>query len=179
MRCPSCNGTGRNRVVDSRESREGRAVRRRRECADCETRFTTYEYVAERTPQVSKRSGSAEDFSRDKLIKGMRAACAKRPVSPVQLESIADAVEDRVSGTMGNEISSGEIGELVMDRLRALDHVADVRFASVYRNFQDAEEFERIAEEMIRVRRREAMTRNQSELTLTPLGSVDPSPDEG
>lgn len=165
MRCPACDSD--SRVVDSRESREGKAVRRRRECAECGGRFTTYEFVAERTPQVLKRSGAAEDFDRDKLLRGVRVACAKRPVSPARLEEIADAVEDLISGRAELEIATEEIGAIVMSRLRSLDRVAYVRFASVYRNFQDAEEFEEIVEEIARVRRREAATRNQSELPLT------------
>lgn len=142
-------------------------MRRRRECSACGERFTTYEYLAERAPRVAKRSGPVEDFDRDKLLAGMRAACAKRPVSEAELEAVADAVEEAVSGRPSLEITSAEIGKLVMARLGALDHVAYVRFASVHRNFQDAEAFEEIAGEVARVRRREAVARNQSELLLT------------
>lgn len=172
VRCPRCDGRD-NRVVDSRDSRGGRAVRRRRECADCEHRFTTYEYLAERTPQVLKRSGAAEDFDRVKLLRGVQVACAKRPVSPSDMEQLADDIEDRVSRKANPELSSREIGAMVMGGLRALDRVAYVRFASVYRNFQGTGEFEEIVGEMARDLRREAVAHNQAELPLTP--STDPS----
>lgn len=140
MRCPYCGHT-KNRVVDSRTSREGRAVRRRRECQDCGARFTTYEVVEERPLSVRKRDGSYEPYERSKLIRGIQVACTKRPVTLKQIEEIADAVEESLERSESGEVESWQIGEQVMDRLRDLDQVAFVRFASVYTNFQDPEEY--------------------------------------
>src|SRR5690606_35175826 len=128
MRCPECDATE-NRVVDTRTSRGGRAVRRRRECAVCGARFTTYEYVEQRPIQVLKRSGASEDFDRAKLLRSIQTACAKRPISAAQIEALAEAIEDRISRQAGVEVPSARIGELVMDALRPLDRVAYVRFA--------------------------------------------------
>ena len=163
MRCPECDATD-NRVVDTRASRGGRAVRRRRECTVCGTRFTTYEYVEERPIQVLKRSGSVEDFDRGKLLAGVRTACAKRPVSASEMEALADEIEDAVSRYAGVEVPSEKLGEMVMERLRSLDRVAFVRYASVYRNFQDAGEFQEIVDEMAARQDREAVRRSQVEL---------------
>ena len=140
MRCRYCGQTE-NRVVDSRTSREGRAVRRRRECQSCERRFTTYEAVEDRPLAVRKRDGSSEPYERGKLIRGVQVACAKRPVSREQVQGIADAIEEALERSESGEVESWRIGELVMERLRELDQVAYVRFASVYRNFQDTEEY--------------------------------------
>jgi transcriptional repressor NrdR len=140
MRCPYCGHT-KNRVVDSRTSREGRAVRRRRECESCDARFTTYEVVEERPLAVKKRDGSSEPFDRSKLIRGIQFACTKRPVTLRQIEGIADAIEESLERSESGEVESWQIGELVMQHLRHLDQVAYVRFASVYTNFQDPEEF--------------------------------------
>ena len=165
MRCPQCDGTE-NRVVDTRTSRGGRAVRRRRECLGCGERFTTYEYVEARPIQVLKRDGSAEEFDRDKLTRSLRIACAKRPVSASEIEALADGIEDELSRHAGVEIASSLVGELVMDRLKPLDRVAYVRFASVYRNFQDIEEFQDFVDDLNTRQRLEAQAREQAELGL-------------
>lgn len=165
MRCPECDATE-NRVVDTRTSRGGRAVRRRRECLVCETRFTTYEYVEERPIQVLKRGGSAEEFDRAKLLRSLTIACAKRPVSAATMERIAEGVEEVVARTAGVEVPSERIGELIMDALRPLDRVAYVRYASVYRNFQDIGEFQEFVDELTLRQQRELQARNQVELPL-------------
>lgn len=163
MRCPDCDATD-NRVVDTRASRGGRAVRRRRECTVCGARFTTYEYVEERPIQVLKRSGNVEDFDRGKLLTAVRTACAKRPVSASAMEALVDDIEDALSRYAGVEVPSVKLGELVMERLRGLDRVAYVRFASVYRNFQDAGEFQEFVDEMTQRQEREALRKIQEEL---------------
>jgi transcriptional repressor NrdR len=163
VRCPECDATD-NRVVDTRASRGGRAVRRRRECTVCGARFTTYEYVEERPIQVLKRSGAVEDFDRVKLLASVKVACAKRPVSASAMERVADEVEDALSRYAGVEVPSVKLGEMVMDRLRGLDRVAFVRYASVYRNFQDAGEFQEFVDEMRQRQEREALHRIQEEL---------------
>jgi transcriptional repressor NrdR len=167
MRCPECDAPE-NRVVDTRTSRRGRAVRRRRQCAVCGARFTTYEYVEERPVQVLKRSGSAEEFDREKLLRGIRIACAKRPVSASEIEAIVDALEDELSSQVGLEVSSTYIGAQVMDALRPLDRVAYVRYASVYRNFQDIGEFQEVVQELTARQTRDFQALSQVEL---PLGS--------
>ena len=171
MRCPGCDSDA-HRVVDTRSSRGGRAVRRRRHCESCQRRFTTYEYVEERPVRVLKRDGSAEDFDRSKLRHSLEVACAKRPVSPAAVEGIVEEVEDDMGRQAGVEVPSHRIGALVMERLKPLDRVAYVRFASVYRNFQDADEFEEFVHEMNVRGKREAQARSQVELPLTgPQGS--------
>jgi transcriptional repressor NrdR len=165
MRCPECDATE-NRVVDTRASRGGRAVRRRRECTVCGSRFTTYEYVEERPVQVLKRSGAVEEFDRGKLLQSVRVACAKRPVSASQMEELVDAIEDELSREAGVEIPTVRLGAMVMDLLRPLDRVAYVRFASVYRNFQDAGEFQDFVDEMAAAQEREELRRTQVELPL-------------
>jgi transcriptional repressor NrdR len=165
MRCPECDATE-NRVVDTRASRGGRAVRRRRECTVCGARFTTYEYVEERPIQVLKRSGAVEGFDRGKLLDSIRVACAKRPVSASAMERLVDEIEDDLSRDAGLEVPSIRLGALVMDRLRPIDRVAYVRFASVYRNFQDAGEFQEFVDEMAAAQEREELRRNQVELPL-------------
>ena len=163
MRCPECDSSE-NRVVDTRTSRGGQAVRRRRECTECGSRFTTYEYVEERPVQVLKRGGSSEEFDRVKLVRAVQTACAKRPVSLSQVEAIVDQVVDVLSRQAGVEVRSGLIGEMVMDRLKPLDRVAYVRFASVYRDFQDEDEFQEFVDEMKERGRREQMREHQPEL---------------
>jgi len=165
MRCPECDATE-NRVVDTRASRGGRAVRRRRECAVCGARFTTYEYVEERPIQVLKRSGAVEPFDRGKLLDSVRLACAKRPVSASQMEQLVDRIEDELSREAALGVPSVRLGARVMDLLRPLDRVAYVRFASVYRNFQDAGEFQEFVDEMAAAQAREELSRNQVELPL-------------
>ena len=140
MRCPYC-GSLEDRVVDSRSSREGRAVRRRRECTSCRKRFTTFEYVEDVSFSVIKSDGRREPFERQKLLNGIRIACTKRPVSIAQIEAIVDEIESEVYTLQEREVSTKQIGELVMDKLRKLDEVAYVRFASVYRAFKDKREF--------------------------------------
>lgn len=142
MRCPFCNNIE-DRVVDSRESKEGDVIRRRRECVACGRRFTSYEKI-ERLPfQVVKRDERREPYDREKLIRGLQVACRKRPVPAAVIEKIADEIEAAMQETGEREISSREIGNLIMARLRTVDPVAYVRFASVYRGFEDLEEFVR------------------------------------
>ena len=165
MRCPYCHGTE-DRVVDSRTSREGRAVRRRRECLSCGRRFTTYEYVEERPLQVVKRDGSLEPYDRRKLLRSIRLPCAKRSISMAEIEAMVDEIEDELSRRGQDEVESRLIGELVMERLKRLDHVAYVRFASVYRNFQDIDEFVEELRELSARRARSVQAENQVELPL-------------
>ena len=165
MRCPECNAAE-NRVVDTRTSRGGRAVRRRRECSVCGARFTTYEYVEARPVQVLKRSGAVEDYDRAKLLRSVKVACAKRPVSASDMEALVDDVEDALSKRAAVEVPSVQLGALVMEKLRPLDRVAYVRFASVYRNFQDAGEFQEFVDEMAAAQHQEELRRNQVELPL-------------
>ena len=139
-------------------------MRRRRECTVCGARFTTYEYVEERPIQVLKRSGAVEDFDRAKLLAGLSIACAKRPVSASDMETLVDEIEDAVGRYAGVEVPSEKLGEMVMERLRSLDRVSYVRYASVYRNFQDAGEFQEFVDEMTARQEREALRRSQVEL---------------
>lgn len=140
MRCPFC-GFEEDRVVDSRSVREGRGVRRRRECLRCSERFTTYEYVEKVELMVIKVDGRQEPYDRSKLIEGLRVACKKRPIDQRKIEAIVDEVEKRLYALSKGEVTSKFIGETVMDILRVTDDVAYVRFASVYRKFQDKTEF--------------------------------------
>jgi transcriptional repressor NrdR len=140
MRCPYC-GHLEDRVVDSREAQEGLVTRRRRECLGCARRFTTYERIEDVLPQVVKKDGRREAFDRTKIVDGVATACQKRPVSAEQLEALVAGIERQVQETGDREIRSTVIGEAVMQRLRALDEVAYVRFASVYRAFRDVGEF--------------------------------------
>lgn len=140
MKCPYCAHLG-DKVVDSRESKEGEVIRRRRECLGCGRRFTSYERIDEIPYMVIKKDGSRERFERQKLIAGLLKACEKRPVSVAALEGIADRVEATLQERPEKEISTAEIGATVMQELRHLDKVAYVRFASVYRHFRDIGEF--------------------------------------
>ncbi len=140
MRCPYCGHTE-DKVIDSRSTREDAAIRRRRECLKCAKRFTTYEHIEEELPQVKKNDGRWEPFDRAKLISGLLKACQKRPVSRQTLEALVDDIEKEVVGHGGREITSADIGEMVMRRLHDLDEVAYVRFASVYRQFRDVSQF--------------------------------------
>jgi len=140
MKCPFCGGLD-DRVVDSRESREGQVIRRRRECAACGRRFTSYGTIEEIPYVVVKKDGRREPFDRKKLRGGLVKACEKRPVPPARLDAIVDEIETRLHDSEEREMSTGQIGSLVMDRLRDLDKVAYVRFASVYRKFEDVDEF--------------------------------------
>jgi len=140
MRCPFCGNTE-DRVVDSRESREGDVIRRRRECVRCERRFTSYEKIEHQPFQVVKQDQRREPYDREKLMRGLRIACRKRAVSVEALEHVADRIEASMQESGDREISSREIGNFVMQQLRDLDSVAYIRFASVYRRFEDLEEF--------------------------------------
>ena len=163
MRCPYCHETE-DRVVDSRTSREGRAIRRRRECVSCGRRFTTYEVVEERPVQVIKNDGTVESFDRDKLLRSIRLPCVKRPITAAEIEDMVDAIEDELSSR--DQVPSMELGEQVMKQLREKDYVAYVRFASVYRNFQDIEEFVEELEDLNEARARLEQRKNQEELPL-------------
>lgn len=140
MNCPFC-GHRHDRVIDSRESKEGDAIRRRRECLKCERRFTTYERSDEIPYMVVKRDGRREKFDRQKVLEGLMKACEKRPVGMAMLAEVVDAVESMLADSPDREVSTSAIGELLMKRLRSLDKIAYVRFASVYRDFQDVEAF--------------------------------------
>ncbi len=140
MRCPYCGHTD-SKVIDSRPTDEGEAIRRRRECTRCEERFTTYEKVETLPIMVIKKDKTRELFDREKLIRGLTRACEKRPVASEQIDLIADQVEASLQNTLEREVTSSEIGEKVMDALRQVDEVAYVRFASVYRQFTDATTF--------------------------------------
>ncbi len=140
MRCPFC-GHSDSKVVDSRETKEGDAIRRRRECAGCGRRFTSYERIDPIQYMVVKKDGRREPFDRGRVIAGMLKACEKRPVSPAQLEAVADQLEGMLHDRNEKEVPTGDVGAFVMERLRSLDQVAYVRFASVYREFRDVDEF--------------------------------------
>ena len=140
MKCPFCGHLG-DKVVDSRESKEGEVIRRRRECLDCAKRFTSYERIDEIPYMVIKKDGTRERFERQKLIAGLLKACEKRPVSVAAIEGVADRVESMLQDRPEKEISTAEVGAFVMQELKQLDKVAYVRFASVYRHFRDIGEF--------------------------------------
>lgn len=140
MKCPYCQ-CDEDKVVDSRASRNGKAIRRRRECLSCAQRYTTYEYV-ETTPfTVVKHDGRREPYDRQKVLAGLRMACIKRPVSSESIEQMADNIENQLQGAADGEVNARLIGELAMKQLHAVDEVAYVRFASVYRNFTEVKEF--------------------------------------
>lgn len=147
MRCPYC-GSLKDRVVDSRESQGGKTIRRRRECLHCKRRFTSYERIDEIPIMVVKKGGRRERFDRSKLLSGLLKACEKRPVSPALLEEIVNGVEMRLRDSCQRELVSSEIGHLVMERLKQIDKVAYIRFASVYREFQDVGEFAKEVKEL-------------------------------
>jgi transcriptional repressor NrdR len=140
MRCPKCGGQD-DKVIDSRTSREGSTIRRRRECLHCQNRFTTYEEIERDGLVVVKRDGRREDFSKDKLLSGIRKACQKRPISPRAVEDLVEKIVDELTDSYDREVPGSAIGERVMNGLRELDEVAYVRFASVYRRFQEATDF--------------------------------------
>lgn len=148
MRCPFC-GHLEDKVVDSRESREGDAIRRRRECLACGRRFTSYERVEEMPILIVKKDGRREAFDPQKLLRGMMAACQKRPVTLTQLEEAAGDIQARLLDQPDKEISSRSLGDLVMDALKRLDSVAYVRFASIYRDFKDLPDFVKALEGMM------------------------------
>ncbi len=140
MKCPFC-ASAENRVIDSRISKEGNAIRRRRECAQCGKRFTTYEFVEEVLPMVVKKDGRREPFDRSKILAGIKKACEKRPISIDVIEETVERIERACQEIQAKEIPSSVIGEKVMAELHDLDEVAYVRFASVYRQFRDVNEF--------------------------------------
>jgi len=140
MKCPYCEHSG-TKVLDSRPANENKSIRRRRECERCARRFTTFEMIEETPLIVIKKDGRREEFSRDKILRGLLKACEKRPVSVEQLEVIVSEVEKEIRATAKAEVESREIGELVMEQLYPVDEVAYVRFASVYRQFKDINMF--------------------------------------
>ncbi|MFH0903218.1 MAG: transcriptional regulator NrdR [Pseudomonadota bacterium] len=151
MKCPFCPSID-DKVIDSRLSRDGAETRRRRECTACGRRFTTYERIEDALPVVVKKDGRREPFDRQKILNGLRHACAKRPVSLEQLEALALQIERQIGEEPDREVKSQTIGELVLPRLRALDEVAYVRFASIYRSFRDIDEFMSELSQLVRTR---------------------------
>jgi transcriptional repressor NrdR len=152
LNCPFCSFK-QDKVIDSRESKEGDTIRRRRQCLSCERRFTTYERIDEIPYMVVKKDGRREKFDRQKVLSGLLKACEKRPVSMGKLAEVVDGVEARLSDSPERELTTTEIGELLMDRLSALDKIAYVRFASVYRDFQDVEAFLNELKDLMRQKR--------------------------
>ena len=152
MTCPFC-GYREDKVIDSRESKEGDLIRRRRQCLSCERRFTTYERIDEIPYMVVKKDGRREKFDRQKVLNGLLRACEKRPISMSSLANLVDDVEGHLSDSPDREMSTTEIGELLMKRLHDLDKIAYVRFASVYRDFKDVEAFFAELENLMRKKR--------------------------
>lgn len=152
MICPFC-GHKEDRVIDSRESREGDVIRRRRQCSQCDRRFTTYERIDEVPYMVVKKDGRREKFDRQKILTGLLKASEKRPIGMAKLAELVDRVEGRLMDSSDRELSTTEIGEMLMEQLRGLDKIAYVRFASVYRDFQDEEAFLSILKDLIRQKR--------------------------
>ena len=148
MRCPFCQHID-DRVIDSRQSKEGEMIRRRRECTHCQRRFTTYERIEETLPLVIKKDGRREAFDRAKILAGLHKACEKRPIGVEILEKLVDRVEQRLEEGGEREVPSREIGEQIMEELQKLDEVAYVRFASVYRSFKDVNEFMNEVKELL------------------------------
>ena len=140
MKCPFC-GYDDSKVLDTRPTDEGYTIRRRRECLKCQKRFTTYEKIEQSPVMVIKKDGNRQAFDRDKIVRGMIKSCEKRPVSADEIEEAVNNIEKKIENSMRREITSLEIGELVMDELKDLDEVSYVRFASVYREFKDVESF--------------------------------------
>ena len=153
MNCPFC-GHKQDRVIDSRESREGDVIRRRRQCLECERRFTTYERIDEVPYMVVKKDGRREKFDRQKVLAGLLKACEKRPVSMSKLAEMVDEVEGKLAESAEREMTTIDVGELLMERHRSLDKIAYVRFASVYRDFQDVEAFLNELKNLIRQKRK-------------------------
>ena len=151
MKCPFC-GYLEDKVVDSREAKDGDAIRRRRECLQCSRRFTSYERIDEIPYMVVKKDGKREIFERNKIMAGLLRACEKRPISSSQLESIVDSVEKNVQDSTDRELPTSEMGKIIMRRLKELDKVAYVRFASVYLEFEDVSEFMTELKNLVRAR---------------------------
>lgn len=153
MRCPFCAHIE-DKVVDSREAKDGDSIRRRRECLSCGRRFTSYERIDEIPYMVVKKGGQRELFERNKVLAGLLRACEKRPISMGQLEAIVDDIEKSVQDSTDRELATSEIGKLIMSRLKSLDKVAYVRFASVYLEFEDVSEFMTELKDLVRARER-------------------------
>lgn len=164
MKCPAC-GTIDDKVIDSRLGKDNTVIRRRRQCLNCNKRFTTYERIEEILPLVVKKDGRRENFDRRKIVEGMRRACEKRPVSIDRIELVADAIEQELMERADKEISVRYIGERIMEELRRIDDVAYVRFASVYRSFRDIEEFMNEIKELYELKEAREQDRAQSEST--------------
>lgn len=158
MKCPFC-GSASTQVTDTRENDEGDIIRRRRRCPDCDKRFTTYERIELKLPQVVKKNGSRTEFDREKLQASMKLALRKRPVNAESLEHALDRIEGRLLSLGEREVQSEKIGELVMRELKRMDKIAYIRFASVYRNFEDAEEFSEVIREVTTSARAKVRTR--------------------
>ncbi|MBK9218431.1 MAG: transcriptional repressor NrdR [Uliginosibacterium sp.] len=158
MKCPFC-GSASTQVTDTRENDEGDIIRRRRRCPDCDKRFTTYERIELKLPQVVKKNGSRAEFDRDKLQASMKLALRKRPVNAESVEHALDRIEGRLLSLGEREVQSEKIGELVMRELKRMDKIAYIRFASVYRNFEDAEEFSEVIREVTTPARTKSRTR--------------------
>ena len=152
MKCPFC-AHQEDKVIDSRESKDGDAIRRRRQCMACERRFTTYEKIDEIPYMVVKKDGRREKFERQKILNGLLKACEKRPIPITKLAAIVDKVEARLADNSEREVSTTDVGEILMDELRSLDKIAYVRFASVYRDFQDEQAFLSELQTLLRTRR--------------------------
>lgn len=148
MKCPFC-GRIEDKVLESRETDEGRSIRRRRECTFCRRRFTTFERIEERPLVVIKRDGRREQFSREKIRKGILRACEKRPISVETVEAIIEDIEKDLHRVAGREVNSSKIGEMIMERLLRIDKIAYIRFASVYRKFEHISEFIKEVKEMV------------------------------
>jgi transcriptional repressor NrdR len=153
MKCPYCGAQDKDHVLDSRPIREGESIKRRRECDNCRGRFTTFEEIEELRLMVAKTGGrSREPFDRNKLRRAIEIACRKRPVTDVQIAEVVEGIERGLYSQLDKEVTTAEIGELVMDRLKALDKIAYVRFASVYLQFEDAEQFRQLVAGLTRRR---------------------------
>lgn len=148
MKCPFC-GYHESKVIDSRPTNDGTRIKRRRECMECQKRFTTYEIVEAVPMIIIKKDGSRQTYDRSKLIKGMLRACEKRPVSIETIEDAVDAIEQKMNSSLEQEVTSDKIGELVMEKLLEIDEVAYIRFASVYRQFSDANSFLKEIQELL------------------------------
>jgi transcriptional repressor NrdR len=160
MRCPFC-GHIEDKVVDSREAKDGDSIRRRRECLDCGRRFTSYERIDEIPYMVVKKDGKRESFERNKILAGLMRACEKRPISMGQLEEIVEQVEKAVQDSSDRELATSEIGKIIMRRLKSLDKVAYVRFASVYLEFEDVSAFMTELKDLVRARERQPVKKQK------------------
>ena len=163
MKCPFCASTN-SRVIDTRSAEGG--IRRRRECEDCQRRFTTYERVAPLRLMVIKQDGRREPFDRDKMLNGIQIACAKRPIATEAIEELVSSIESELYHRGSREVTSREIGEMVMQNLRRLDEVAYIRFATIYRKFADVEDLADEIENLLERRQREAILQAQLRLDL-------------